>query len=157
VRLAFFPLMLTLAACSASGPVEQCKAGVNIFVGELESLNGELVQDTKLGIRLYSKTGDFEAPDYYFIAGGCLDAGFLDKADGRFWSGSSPAKNPGLPVASPARRGEIHCPPDDSARYVRLLEIMYEGPTLKFDGASATFTAPTKGSAVFRLGPVYAD
>ena len=70
---------------------------------------------------------------------------------------SAPTKNSGAEVATPARRGEAHCPPEDAARYVQLIEIMYEGPTLGFDRATATFTAPTKGSAEFRLGPVYAD
>ena len=156
MRLALLPL-LVVAGCSAPAPARPDSAATNIFVGELRTLNGQPVPDSRLTIHLYSEKGDFDAPDRYGISGGCSDTGFLDKADGRFWSGSAPAKNAGIESATPARRGEAHCPPEDAKRYVQLIEIMYEGPTLEFDQATATFTAPTKGSAEFQLGPVYAD
>lgn len=157
MRLVLLPLLAAMAGCSAPTPAQPDPASTNIFVGELRTLNGQTVPGSQLTIHLFSKTGDFDAPDRYRISGGCFDSGFLDRADGRFWSGSAPAKNDGIEVANPARRGEVHCPPEDAARYVQLIEIMYEGPALKFDRAAATFTAPTKGSAEFRLGAVYPD
>ncbi|MNY30533.1 hypothetical protein D3C86_1646460 [compost metagenome] len=156
MRAALLPILLAIGACSAP-EASQPAASANIFVGELSMLDGVAVNDSQLKVGLFSKSGDFDAPDQYRISGGCFDRGFLDKADGRFWSGSAPAKNAGIEIASPARRGEAHCPPEDAARYVRLIEIMYEGPTLEFDRASATFTAPTKGTAKFRLGHVYPE
>ena len=155
--MVLLPLLAAIAGCSAPGSAKPDPAAASIFVGELTTLNGQTSLGSQLKIRLFSETGNFEAPDRYRISGGCIDTGFLDKADGRFWSGTAPLKNAGVEVANPARRGEAHCPPEDAARYVQLIDIMYDGPTLKFDQASATFTAPTKGSAEFRLGPVYPD
>src|SRR5690606_14819346 len=93
----------------------------NIFVGDLAAIDRQPVHGSQLQIRLYSRTADFDNPDHYRIAGGCLDAGSLHD-DGRFWSGSAPAVNPGIDVPDAAQRGAARCPEGAPARYVRLLE-----------------------------------
>lgn len=144
-------IILSLAlivGCTAQDSSQSGDGPTNIFVGDLAAIDGQPVQGSQLQIRLYSRTGDFDAPDHYRIAGGCLDGGSLHD-DGRFWSGTAPALNPGMDLPDAARRGAIHCPEEDPARYVQLLEVMDAGPKLEFDQASAVFTAPDGSSAKF--------
>ena len=142
-------LGLALAAGCTEQPSPRSGDGpTNIFVGDLAAIGGQPVRGSQLQIRLYSRTGDFDTPDHYRIAGGCLDAGSLHD-DGRFWSGSAPAVNPGMDLPDAATRGAARCPEEDPARYVQLLEVMNAGPKLEFDRASATFTAPDGASAKF--------
>lgn len=142
-------LSLALAAgCAEQRHTQDGDDATNIFVGDLAALDGQPVIGSQLQLRLASRKADFDKPDYYRISGGCIDAGSLH-ADGRFWSGTAPGVNPGMEMPDPARRGAGHCPAEDAARYIQLLEVMHQGPTLAFDQASATFTAPDGQSAKF--------
>ena len=156
MRIARFLMLASLAACAPS--VEEEPRPVDAFTGELMMLGEAPTPGSELRIRVYRDPGH-EVANRYFISAGCRDSGFLDKADGRYWSGTAPAKNGEMAEHLSKMRLDAHCPAEDPERYLRLMEIMREGATLTFDAdqTTATFTAPTKGAAAFRRAPVVID
>ena len=152
-------LFLTLASLAACAPsVKEEPRPVDAFTGQLVMLGEAPTPGSELSIRVYHDPGH-EVANRYFISAGCRDSGFLDQADGRYWSGTAPAKNGEMAEFLSGTRLDAYCPAEDPPRYVRLMEIMREGATLTFDAdqTTATFTAPTKGSAAFRRGPIVID
>ncbi|MDY6922605.1 MAG: hypothetical protein SWI22_01440 [Pseudomonadota bacterium] len=126
-----------------------------IFEGDLVSLDGQDVRGSNLFISLVAGGEDREVPNHYFLSSGCRDHGFLDPADGRFWSGSTPEKNGKLADDLRKRGRGPHCLVDDVARYHRLVALMEEGAVLSFapDHSSATFTTPSNRVAEFNFRP----
>ncbi len=148
VAAALSIILTPLAGCDAKKPDEP------IFTGDLITLNGESTAGSMLQIRLISTDDDPSTVERYFINSvGCLDSGFLDESDGKFWSGLSPEKNGELGDHLRQISLEGRCPPEDAARYVRLMQLMRGGVSLQRDpsGRFATFTNPSGGSARFEV------
>lgn len=141
-------VLAALAGCDVREPTEP------IFTGDLIALNGAATGGSMLQVRLISTDDDPSTVERYFISSvGCLDSGFLDEADGKFWSGLSPEKNGELGDHLRGIRLEAKCPPEDAVRYVELMQLMRGGVSLQRDpdGRFATFTNPSGGSARFEV------
>jgi hypothetical protein len=139
---------LVLTGCGATESTDP------IFMGDLIALNGADTRGSMLQVRLISTDDDPSTAERYFISStGCLDAGFLDEADGKFWSGLSPEKNGEFADHVRGMRLEAKCPPEDAARYIDLMQLMRGGVSLQrdSDGRFATFTNTSGGSARFEV------
>ncbi len=161
MRALLFVMLASLAACAPSvdqPSTEEEQDVVDAFTGELVMLGETPTPGSELRIRVYRDPGH-EVANRYYISAGCRDSGFLDKADGRYWSGTAPAKNGDMAEFLSKMRLDAHCPAEDPQRYVRLMEIMREGATLTFDAdhTTATFTAPSKGAAAFERASIVID
>ena len=86
------------------------------------------------------------------LLGGCDDHGFLDPADGKFWSGSTPEKNGEMAEFLRAKDRSADCLVEDVARYHELIEMMEESATLSFgpNRTTAKFTTASKRVAEFQ-------
>jgi hypothetical protein len=137
-----------LAGCTVEEPPPP------LFEGDLIALGGQSVVGSMLHIKLTSTDDDPTTAERYFIYSvGCLDSGFLDETDGKFWSGLSPEKNGELGEHLRRMPLEAKCPPEDAARYIDLMQLMRGGVSLQLDsdGRFATFTNPSGGSARFEV------
>ncbi len=138
--------VVILAGCTAQESPER------VFEGDLIALGGQSVAGSMLHIRLTSTDDDPTTAERYFIYSvGCMDSGFLDEKDGKFWSGLSPEKNGELADHLRQSSLEAKCPSEDAARYVDLMQLMRGGVSLRpeRDGRFATFTNSSGGSARF--------
>jgi hypothetical protein len=147
-------IALALLASACSQP--QVVAGgqddaVDVFVGDLVSLNGQDVRGSNIGIRLVAAGADKQKANHYFLSGGCRDHGFLDSQDGRFWSGTTPEKNGEMAAYLKSRDRSVHCLTADVERYHQIVSLMEEGAALSYaeDRASITFTTPSNKTAEF--------
>lgn len=148
------PAAAALSMALASGGCDVNEPTGPIFTGDLIALNGADTLGSMLQVRLISTDDDRTTAERYFISSvGCIDAGFLDEADGKFWSGVSPEKNGELAGHLRGLRPEAKCPPEDAARYLELMQLMRGGVSLQQDpdGRFATFTSPSGGSARFEV------
>ena len=148
-------LLKTAALCGAallSGCAKDPVAP--LFEGELIALNGQWTAGSMLHVKLRSTDEDPATPESYAIYSvGCVDTGFVDKADGKFWSGVAPAKNPDLAEHLRQARHDGHCPVEDAARYVELMRLTTEGVSIALtpDRRFATLTHSSGGSARFEV------
>ncbi len=128
---------------------------VDIFDGNLIMLNGQPTLGSNISINLVATGDDKNVANHYFLSGGCRDHGFLDKADGRFWSGSTPEKNGEMADATRAKDRSTYCLAEDVTRYQQIIAMMEEGPTLEFgpDRISAKFTTPSNKTIEFYYRP----
>lgn len=128
---------------------------VDIFNGNLIMLNGQSTLRSNISINLVAAGDDKNVANHYFLSGGCRDHGFLDKTDGRFWSGSTPEKNGEMADAARAKDRSTYCLTEDVTRYHQIIAMMEEGATLEFgpDRSSAKFTTPSNKTIVFDYRP----
>lgn len=150
---------LSVMSCSPTKePRESKSSDIDVFVGQLVSLNGQPVLSA-LKVRFYSTDGD-DVADRYWLFSDCSDAGYFDARQGLFLSGHSP-KGAGTGNVSDNEVPEIaqnhktrRCPPDDPANFSRFLDIMYEGASLASDNDRARLTSKTGLSAEFVREPM---
>jgi len=152
------PAAVILAGISACSPASDKKAEsdyVFVFDGRLISIDGVDTPNTRIEILLTRSPKSDSLPDQYALRADCIDSGFLNKADGRYWSGMTPSKNGEMEDFIREVPLDARCPIEDRSRYVRLVGIMREGAKLDFDTqqTTATFSAPTKGTAKFQVQP----
>ena len=158
MRKVFFvtAFAMLLAGCTQNSAATQERDGmVEIFDGNLIMLNGQPTLGSNISISLVAAGNDKNVANHYFLSGGCRDRGFLDKADGRFWSGSTPEKNGEMADATRAKDRSTHCLTEDVTRYHQIIAMMEEGATLEFgpDRSSAKFTTPSNKMIEFEYRP----
>lgn len=129
-------LIFLLTACSSAEPHRE-GSWRETFEGNVVAVNDSAVRPS-FRITFYSTDGD-ETPDRYRIDSQCFDAGYFDKDRQAFLSGASPNgqgadQQPEKFLEDSAAGHRRRCPSDHVATYNRLLDVMYEGGVLTFDG-----------------------